>query len=95
MGAWGCELRAGGCGRTTLAGLREGGHAERGVGGREGGGTWISLRSLSHKFCRGSMKFCLTSMSRESFTSARRFMDSPASSRASPAAGRGVGEKLS
>lgn len=31
------------------------------------------------------MKFCLTSMSRESFTSARHFMDSPASSKASPA----------
>lgn len=30
------------------------------------------------------MKFCFTSISRESFTSARRFMDSPASSRASP-----------
>lgn len=31
------------------------------------------------------MKFCLTSISSESFTSAKRFMDSPASSSASPA----------
>lgn len=46
--------------------------------------TWISFRSLSHRFWRGSMKFCLTSISSESFTSANRFIDSPASSSASP-----------
>lgn len=62
---------------------------------KHGPRTWISFRSLSHRFCRGSMKFCLTSMSRESFTSARRFMDSPASSRASPAPEEGVGRRPS
>lgn len=46
--------------------------------------TWISFRSLSHRFWRGSIKFCLTSISSESFTSANRFIDSPASSSASP-----------
>ena len=74
------------------------GQGAAGVGGggtRDAGRTWISFRSLSHRFCKGSMKFCLTSMSRESFTSARRFMDSPASSRASPAAEPGMGKKLS
>lgn len=60
-------------------GTQEGG-TPRACSGR----TWISFRSLSHRFCRGSMKFCLTSMSRESLTSARHFIDSPASSRASP-----------
>jgi len=44
----------------------------------------ISLRSLSHNPCNGSMKFCFTSMSRESFTSANLFMASPTSTRAPP-----------
>lgn len=47
--------------------------------------TCISLRSLSHKPCKGSIKFCLTSMSKESFTSANLFILSPTSIRAPPA----------
>ncbi len=47
--------------------------------------TCISLRSLSARPCKGSMKFCLTSMSNESFTSASLFILSPTSTRAPPA----------
>lgn len=46
--------------------------------------TCISLRSLSWRFCSGSMKFCLTFISKASFTSPSSRMDSPASNRAKP-----------
>lgn len=50
--------------------------------------TVISLRSLSCRFCRGSIKFCLTFMSKESFTSAICLMASLMSTRAQPAGKR-------
>lgn len=46
--------------------------------------TWISFKSLSWIFCKGSMKFCLTSMSRASLTSPSSRMASPTSIRATP-----------
>jgi len=46
--------------------------------------TMISFRSLSWKFCSGSMKFCLTLMSSASFTSAICRMASPMSTSALP-----------
>lgn len=54
--------------------------------------TWISFRSLSWRFCSGSMKFCFTSMSRASFTSPSSFMASPASMSARPRWGENQGE---
>lgn len=46
--------------------------------------TWISFKSLSCIFCKGSIKFCLTSMSRASLTSPSSRMASPTSIRARP-----------
>lgn len=46
--------------------------------------TMISFRSFSCTVCKGSIKFCLTFMSRESFTSAICLRASPISTRAQP-----------
>lgn len=46
--------------------------------------TCISFKSLSCIFCKGSTKFCLTSMSRASLTSPSSRMASPTSIRARP-----------